>query len=112
MGSVTYDGLPTIAFGQRRIMVVGRSGYPNVTAAIQACGTEVNKIFICGGQRVYEEALSIGMDITAYVTHIVGDYDCDRFISLNYTNENIIHQGDGITIKMTFLLLNCYNESH
>lgn len=106
MGSVTCDGLIMSRFGgNREIIRVGKKGYPSVKSAIESCNAD--KIFICGGQRVYEEALSLGMNMTIYESHIAGDYHCDRFISIpQCTAECVIHSDDMLEIKMKLLLFN------
>lgn len=105
MGSVTYGTLVKNRFGaNRRIMMVGKEGYSSVRGAINDCG-EMGKIFICGGQRVYEEALSMDTDVTIYSSHIRGDYGCDRFVSLPGGGE-IIYEDEDMTIKMNILRYN------
>jgi dihydrofolate reductase len=40
---------------------------------------EIENIWVCGGERVYEDALKDDRCNAVYLTHISGTYKCDRF---------------------------------
>ena len=61
---------------------------------------EIEKIFVIGGQKVFEQALQIPACTTLYVTHIAHSYPCDVFFpdfSKGFQeasrSENLAHEG-------------------
>jgi dihydrofolate reductase/thymidylate synthase len=48
---------------------------------------EIGHIFICGGSRIYQEALNYNIN-TIYLTTIDYDYECDNTITLNINDYN------------------------
>jgi dihydrofolate reductase len=64
--------------------VEGATVVPNIRKAVES--TKKNKIFIIGGERVYNESLPWVNRV--YMSIIKGEYGCDRFFPVNYIYKN------------------------
>jgi dihydrofolate reductase len=89
MGRKTWDSLPKKPLPERLNIVVSRTMpaeanamFPNfklcssLPAAIEYC-TDYDKIFICGGETIYRQALELAYKIELTVIH--KEYDGDTF---------------------------------
>lgn len=88
MGRETYLSLPRELDG-RTVLVVTSSLFPDVPcyatlkrALAAAAALPVRGIYVCGGERLYDEALRLYGYLCAErdVTRISGNWDCDRFL--------------------------------
>ena len=71
---------------------------------VSANETICEKLFICGGQDIYEEALLHPLCRTVYLNHITGDYKCDRLFPVHLLNQFLPHQSE----YQQMTRLNCY----
>lgn len=55
----------------------GNYYYPTLTSALEQWPNK--PIFICGGTRLYKEAIKLDIVDTFYLSHIKGNFDCDTF---------------------------------
>lgn len=70
---------------------------------------EIGHIFICGGSKIYNEALNYNIN-TIYLTTIDDDYHCDNFINMDLSKYNtfstnqfkLIDKNDNREVKVTF----------
>lgn len=88
MGRRTWEGMTRAGFINSSREVVALSSYPiwgavrtckSLTDALHVCETlnRGREIFICGGQRVYEEALPLADRMI--ISHVYGEFEGDRF---------------------------------
>jgi len=49
----------------------------------------IENIFICGGSKIYNEAINTNIVDEYYVTYIKEDYNCDNFIDTNSLKNNL-----------------------
>lgn len=89
MGRSTYLSLPKALDG-RTVLVVTSSPlvdalcYPSLKAALAAAASlPVRGVYVCGGERIYDEALRLfGYLCTERdIARIPGDWACDRFLA-------------------------------
>jgi dihydrofolate reductase len=98
MGRKTYDSIGK-ALPNRRNIVISRQidltiegveVYPNIDAAVAACGLE-EEIFVIGGGEIYKQALAIATKI--YLTKVDHQFDADTFFSeLNLKDWKVIFE--------------------
>lgn len=94
MGRVTWESLPARfrPLPERINVIVSRNpDYPHpedvhlttdltdVPALLKNKGMAYGKIFVIGGQQIYQQALQADLCDRLHVTHIAGDFDCDTF---------------------------------
>jgi len=84
MGRKTFESLPTnFKKGNREIVVVSSSGNLDAKNFEQALKIAKNKlkdqIFVCGGQKIYEEAYKHEELEFIYISRIDNDSECDKF---------------------------------
>src|SRR5437016_2730821 len=99
MGRLTYESIPVEyrPLKDRTTIVVSATWKPeehseaivcpSLLDALKETGTKsqrYDKIFVCGGERLYEEAISHYMYLCdrIYVTKFKTDYHCDKFFPL------------------------------
>jgi dihydrofolate reductase / thymidylate synthase len=82
MGRITWESLPCKPLKNRRnIVITSQSNfgecehYPSLQSLPYIC----EKIFIIGGQKLYEEALKSNLCEEIFATNIAGKFACDRF---------------------------------
>lgn len=116
MGRKTWESLPTKPLSKRRNIVLSRSTtdrpgvevYDSLDTALTVLGreSEVERIFVIGGEQIYKEALAHPNCRYAYVTIIGEDYECDaHFPSSEFFkpdwypvwNSPVLRTIDGIT---------------
>lgn len=86
MGRKTYESLPDNfrPLPSRKNIVLssqpitGVDTYTTFVAALKECSS-YNQVFVIGGQRLYEEAITHYLYLCdcMYISHIPGDFDCD-----------------------------------
>lgn len=89
MGRNTWDSLPQKPLSKRRNVIISNSSqdwhgqevYPSLQTALEVLWRESNieNIFVIGGQKLYEEAIHHPACKYAYVTTIGCDFECDTF---------------------------------
>ena len=91
MGRATWESLPKALPGRLNIVVTGNyekyttdeTFVPTLDEAIRLCKIEgIDEVWICGGERIYEESLQATGDLQparCFVTEVEGNWDCDRF---------------------------------
>lgn len=77
VGRVTYESMKNINMLNRRFYVVDQCNYKDFASAVTAASAECDEIWICGGRRIYLEALSHPLLAGIYVTFIDGRHECD-----------------------------------
>ena len=93
MGRNTWQSLPKKPLPKRRNVIIstssqdmrGQEVYPSLDSALSVLWREndIENIFVIGGQRLYEEAITHPMCKHAYVTVVHNNYDCDVFFPRN-----------------------------
>jgi dihydrofolate reductase len=96
MGRLTWDSLPKKPLRHRLNIVItskpnelkevyikhrqyGPVFVDSFENALKVCKDRALEVFIIGGESVYKEALKSDMIDEVIVTHVAGDYGCDRF---------------------------------
>merc|ERR550519_43965 len=89
MGRNTWESIPEKfrpLQGRLNIVVTSRalpsdvSTVPSLTAALALCDEEtIDKIFIIGGSRMYEEAIALAQCTEVFMTRVGKKFDCDVF---------------------------------
>jgi thymidylate synthase len=97
MGRVTYESLPMGPLPKRRNIVVssivipGTETVPSLLMALKLC-TSCEKIFIIGGQQLYDEAIyRYGYLCDKILVSIIpGNYECDKIFPYEYVTQRAI----------------------
>jgi len=84
MGRKTFESIGRPLDGRKTIVVTSRPGYraaacqvvPDLAAALSACAAD-GEVFVCGGEEVYREAITVAARI--YLTVIHREFPGDVF---------------------------------
>ncbi|MGE0267626.1 MAG: dihydrofolate reductase [Candidatus Omnitrophota bacterium] len=94
MGRVTWDSLPDQfkPLPNRINVVLSRNStltlpggvlradqFSNIQFLLERCSIDFESVFVIGGQQIYQESIKSLNCNKLYVTHVVGDYQCDTF---------------------------------
>jgi dihydrofolate reductase len=79
VGRKTFESMKNINLSNRKFYVIGSEPgmFKSFFDAVDAAEKECDEIWICGGKRVYLEALESPFLQGVYMTKINGSYDCD-----------------------------------
>lgn len=80
MGRKTWESLPLRPLPNRHNVIVSSklTGPDIAQSLLEAIGlTNTNDVWLIGGASIYQEGLYIADKL--YITHMPGDYSCDRF---------------------------------
>lgn len=94
MGRITYERIPKVfrPLKHRKTIVVSTKPYIG-DEDIQVCSSledahrladsmeNIEEIYICGGERIYNEALESKYCKSIYLTRIYRDFECDRHLN-------------------------------
>jgi len=115
MGRVGFDTWPGAVADGRRVVVVSSEpvsgpalGAATLTAALATAAALPGEIYICGGQRIYEEAIVQPEAARLYLTLVHAEVAGDRFFpdwTGIFTREVARREGSDANWKYTFLTL-------
>lgn len=127
MGRKTWESLPFKPLTSRINIVVSNTLISNndiiVVQSLQEALeyaqnrnellNDVNKVFIIGGVRLFNESLEHSKCDTLYITHILKSHKCDTFIDLNKIKENFVlsYEGNVNTFKNERYIFCKYSKS-
>jgi dihydrofolate reductase len=88
LGHVCFDTWPgAVREGRRPVVVTSRPGFadpavrtaPSLPEALAAAEALPGDIYVCGGQRIYEEAIALPRPMRLYLTLVHGEVAGDRY---------------------------------
>ena len=119
LGRVCYQTWPRAALDGRRPVVITRetglatNGTHQVTslgAALDLAEALPGEIYICGGQRIYEETLALARPMTLHLTLVHADISGDTYFPawrhLAWREVSRRESGDA-NFRYTFFILEC-----
>ncbi len=89
LGRICYETWPQVRSDGRKPVVISRNSAlalsgvfvtPNFTSALELADTLPGKIMICGGERIYAEALASGRPLHLHLTLIHAEIAGDTFM--------------------------------
>lgn len=114
MGRVTYESMGKPLPNRRNIVITKKPSIPGVEvfhSLSEALNNSFGKVFIIGGTKLYEEALSgtlrASCDIV-YATHIKGTYECDTFFPKDLLPEKKELLKEGNNYDIYVYPVNCW----
>ena len=115
LGRVCFESWPGATREGRRAVVVtsGTVAAParaerSLRAALEAASPLPGEIFVCGGQRIFEEAVAMPEAFRLYLTLVHAEVDGDRFFPEwkdAFPRETGRREGSGGAWRYTFLTL-------
>lgn len=103
MGRVTWESLPSSSqpLSGRVNHVISSSPVPggasrssDLLSAIEKARKAGGDIYVIGGQRVYESAMSLEEEKRIFVTRVQGNYGCDRFFPALISQSTLRHKSE------------------
>lgn len=112
MGRMTYESMGSRSLSNRLNIVVsstqqqGILTVPSLYRAIQECESNdsIERIFIIGGERLYQEALDCFPIQGIYRTVILASFNCDRFFLPIHRSFQLIHESQHKENHLMFLI--------
>lgn len=90
MGSRTFSTMPKELVNRQTVVISSAAilnvlTYPSLALALCRPSYNYDKIYIIGGQQLFDEALTCFSDFCdmIYVSHLPGKYNCDTFFDYN-----------------------------
>ena len=117
LGRICFETWPdAVRDGRRPIVVTSNAGLaagpvrvrPSLPAALETASELPGEIFICGGERIYAEAISLPQAVRLYLTLIHADVPGDRLFPdwpPLFPREIERREGSGSGWRYTFLTL-------
>ena len=92
MGRKTYESLPSGDLPSRINMIMthnpsNRNELNHWNQVIQV-SEMCEDVFIIGGESIYRQAITKAIPKEIYISHIFGDYNCDKFFDIELLNKN------------------------
>ena len=98
-GTVTYESMKHIKLKNRTFFIIGANHYKSISDALNNIPCDYNDIFFVGGIKIFEEAQYLVDDM--YISHIPGDFECDKFFKPEFSHFQSISQTNLNTMSIS-----------